>query len=298
MRVLLIGGSGQLGTALRAVFAPSNHVLSTACRQPRPGHVLLDLADAAAARALVDEWRPDLVLLAGAMCRVDHCEEDPELCVRINVSGPAAVAEAAAAHHARVVFFSTDHVFDGMQPLYREEDACHPLSVYARSKMEAEEAIRVAAPERHLIIRTGWVYGPDLQRRNFVLKLVDRLATGATTIAVPFDQWGSPTYTDDLAAAVRFLVGHGATGTFHATGPEFIDRVSLAHRVCEAFALDPSRVVPTPTSALGQMARRSLAVRLDCDKLRSTGAPQFRRIAAGLEALAGWATSTGRWRHA
>lgn len=297
MRILLIGGSGQVGTALQAVFASSNEVLATACRQPRPGHVRLDLADAAAARTLVDDWRPDLVLLAGAMCRVDHCEQDPDRCMQINVSGPAAVAEAAAARHARTVFFSTDHVFDGTQPLYREDDARHPLSVYARSKTAAEDAIRAAAPGRHVIIRTGWVYGPDLQRRNFVLQLVDRLAAGEK-VPVPFDQWGSPTYTDDLAAVVRFLVERGATGTFHATGPEFVDRVSLAHRVCQAFALDSGGVVPTPTSALGQAARRSLAVRLDCTTLQSMGAPQFRHLAAGLPALAGWAASSGQRRQA
>jgi dTDP-4-dehydrorhamnose reductase len=105
---------------------------------------------------------------------------------------------------------------------------------------------------------------------------------------VPSDQWGSPTFTGDLAQAVLFLLEHGATGTFHATGPELTDRVSLARRVCARFGLNPDLVHPRPTGALGQIARRSLRVELDCAKLRSTGAPAFRGIDAGLDALAAW----------
>jgi dTDP-4-dehydrorhamnose reductase len=226
------------------------------------------------------------------MCHVDRCEQEPDLCRRINVEGPAAVAEYARQEGARVVLFSTDHVFDGAQASYREPDDVRPLSVYARSKREAEDAVRRVVPEQHLIVRTGWVYGPDRQRRNFILRLIDRLRQGET-VDVPADQWGCPTYTEDLARAVRFLVERQEAGTFHATGPDFIDRASLARRVCERFNLDAGRVQPKPTSALGQVAERSLRVHLDCTRLREAGAPPFRGIAAGLEALAAWSSSVG-----
>ncbi len=289
-RVLLIGGSGQLGGALGAAFAASDDLLATAWLHRRPGQVALDLGDAAATTALLEQWRPDLVLLAAAMCHVDRCELEPDLCRRINVDGPAAVAEHARQHGTRLVFFSTDHVFDGTRSSYRESDAVHPLSVYARSKMEAEDAIREIIPAQHLIVRTGWVYGPDQQRRNFVLRFVDRLRAGER-VEVPADQWGSPTHTEDLADAVRFLVEREETGTFHATGPELIDRVSLALSVCDTFGLDARRIVPRPTVALGQAAERSLRVLLDCGKLRDAGAPAFRSVVAGLDALAAWSAS-------
>lgn len=257
----------------------------------------LDLADAFATTTLLKGYGPDLVLIAGAMCNVDRCEREPDLCRRINVDGPAAVAAYARRHGSRVVFFSTDHVFDGAQSSYRESDAVNPLSVYARSKMEAEDVIRETVPARHLIIRTGWVYGPDPQRRNFVLRLVDRLQAG-DAVNVPADQWGSPTYTDDLAGAARVLVERDEAGTFHATGPELVDRVSLARRVCDTFALDASRIVPQPTSALGQLARRSLRVLLNCDKLHATGAPTFRAVGAGLDALTAMSRPVGHWQEA
>jgi dTDP-4-dehydrorhamnose reductase len=284
-KVLLVGGSGQLGLALDAAFSHGHQVVSTAHAHPGPGQTTLDLGDAAAAAALCRRQRPDLILIAGAMCHVDRCEQEPELCRRINVEGPAAIAEYARGSGARVVFFSTDHVFDGGHPSYNEDDEVHPLSVYASSKMEAERAIRGIVPAQHLIVRTGWVYGPDRQRRNFILRLIDRLRQGET-VDVPSDQSGSPTYTGDLAHAVRFLVDGGATGTYHATGPELTDRVSLARRVCDLFDLDATLVRPRPTSTLGQIARRSLRVDLDCTKLRAAGAPPFRDIDAGLDALA------------
>jgi dTDP-4-dehydrorhamnose reductase len=206
-------------------------------------------------------------------------------CRRINVEGPALAAGHVNRWGGRVVFFSTDAVFDGRDASYRENDPTNPLNVYARSKLDAEEQIRAAAPDRYLILRTGWVYGPDPQRRNFVLRLIDRIGQGER-VEVASDQWGSPTFTVDLAAAVRFLVDRAETGTFHATGPELIDRVSLARMACKVFGMDVGRVIARPTSALGQAAPRPLRVLLDCGKLRATGVPPFRGVAAGLEALA------------
>ena len=286
-RTLLIGASGQLGRALAARFAGPS-LIAASHRHARDGERRVDLGDADGTRSLLGEVRPDLILVAGAMCNVDQCELEPDLCERINTRGPAVVAEYARAQGARVVFFSTDHVFGGGATAYVEDDAVSPLNVYARSKARAEEALRELAPDRHLIVRTGWIYGPDYERRNFVLRLIDRMRAGDTAIAVPSDQWGSPSYTDDIASAAGYLVNSGATGTFHATGPDFVDRAALAAAICDRFALEKRALQPRPTEALGQAARRSLRVRLDCRKLASTGAPSFRGIDEGLRALAAW----------
>jgi len=119
---------------------------------------------------------------------------------------------------------------------------------------------------------------------------VDRIREGQQVL-VPADQWGSPTYTEDLARATRFLIEHGHAGTFHATGPEFVDRATLARRICAHFRLDDRYIVPKPTSELGQAARRPLRVRLDCRKLYKTGVGGFREISRGLESLASSETS-------
>jgi dTDP-4-dehydrorhamnose reductase len=285
-RTLLIGASGQLGRALATQFA-GRSLVAASHRHARSGDLRVDLGDADGTRSVLSDVHPDLILVAGAMCNVDQCEGEPDVCDRINTRGPAIVAEYAREHGARVVFFGTDHVFDGEKAVYVEDDAVHPLNVYARSKARAEEALRERLPDRHVIIRTGWVYGPDDERRNFVLRLIDRIG-GGETIPVPSDQWGSPSYTEDIAAATCHLVDHDATGTFHATGPDFVDRATLALKICDRFGLEASALAPRPTDALGQAAHRPLRVLLDCRKLAATGAPSFRGIDEGLAALAEW----------
>ena len=282
-RVLLIGASGQLGCALERKFSAGT-LVSASNQHARPGDLVLDLGDFKATDAVLRSVRPDVILVAGAMCHLDRCVKEPELCNRINTLGPGRVAQYASENNARVVFFSTDHVFDGVKNSYIESDSVNPLNVYSRSKARAEELLQKVLPQSHLIIRTGWVYGPDTQRRNFILRLIDQLSEGKT-VSVPSDQWGSPTYTDDLAETTHYLLSHNAVGIFHATGPDLCDRASLAGKVCDEFSLDRNLVIARATNEMPQIAERSLRVLLDCGKLREFGAPKFRHISEGIQAL-------------
>ena len=282
-RVLLIGASGQLGCALERKFSTGT-LVSASNQHTRSGDLSIDLGDFEATEAVLRSVRPDVILVAGAMCHLERCVKEPELCNRINTLGPGRVAQYASENNARVVFFSTDHVFDGVKNSYVESDSVNPLNVYSRSKARAEELLQKVLPQSHLIIRTGWVYGPDIQRRNFILRLIDQLSDGKE-VSVPSDQWGSPTYTDDLAETTHYLLSHNAVGVFHATGPDLCDRVSLARKVCDEFSLDQNLVISRATKETPQIAERSLRVLLDCGKLREFGAPKFRHISDGIQAL-------------
>jgi len=286
-RCLVIGASGQLGRALCPVLGSRWEVIEAVHRSPHTGQIHLDLSTPKEAVSVVREVKAQWIVIAGAFCGVDRAETQRDLCVRVNVEGPAAIAEYARDHHAFVVYYSTDHVFDGAQPFYDEFAPAHPLNVYTRSKVTGEASIRERLPQHHLVIRTASLYGPDGQRRNFVLGLVDQLRHG-TSVPLPQDQWGSPTYTDDLAQATRWLMERGQTGTFHAVGPESLDRVAFARRICAHFGLDESLVVPTPTEQLGQAAPRPLRVRLRCERLQATGCRSFRGIDEGLGCLQQW----------
>lgn len=283
-RVLVIGASGQVGRALCAAFGGDYPLVAAGHQHAEGDHERLDLADAESIRAVWQKVNPSIVLLAGGMCNVDGCELEPTRSHAVNVAGTAAVADVARQTGALVVFFSTDHVFDGARESYGEEDDVSPMNVYSRSKAEAEAALRAALPDRHLILRTSSVYGVDRYRRNFVIRFVDSLTAGRP-VTVPDDQWGSPTHTEDLARATRVLVDTGLRGTFHATGPDFVDRATFARRICAQFALDPSLIVPRPTSALGQAALRPRGVKLDCRKLLAAGVPPFMTIDEGLARL-------------
>ncbi len=283
-RVLVIGASGQVGRALCAAFAGDYQVVPASHQHLEHGHEHVDLSDPATVRGAIRSVEPAHVLLAGGMCNVDGCELDPARSRAVNVDGTALVAQDARAIGARVVFYSTDHVFDGAREGYVETDPVSPINAYSRSKVDAEDALRRACPDDHLILRTSSVYGVDLHRRNFVVRFVDRLMEGAS-MTVPADQWGSPTLTDDLARATRLLVDAGARGTFHATGPDFVNRETFARAICAQFGLDVSLVIARATSELRQAAPRPWGVRLDCSKLIAAGVPPFHSIDAGLTRL-------------
>jgi dTDP-4-dehydrorhamnose reductase len=286
-RVVVIGASGQLGRALSAALRQSFEVLEAVRSEPQAGQLRVDLEELDGMRQAIRSARPAWIVIAGAYCNVDGAETERERCLRVNVEGPRAVASCARELGAGVVYYSTDQVFDGTRPAHRELDPVNPLNHYAVSKAQGEAAVAAEAPERHLIIRTAWLYGPDPTRRNFALRLVDRLSAGRPA-RIPSDQWGTPTYTEDVAAVTRWLMERNRHGTFHAAGPDCVDRVSLARRICAVFGLDEAGLIPIPTAQLGQAARRPLRVRLDCSALRAAGGPTLRGVDAGLDALVRW----------
>lgn len=296
-RCVVIGANGQLGRALPLFFSTRHEVVASVRRNPRPGQVLIDLSDIPSITETLRKVSPDLILIAGAYANVDQCEQEPTLCRQVNVEGPLEVARYAREAGSFVVYYSTDHVFDGSKNSCTESDPVHPLNVYSRTKVEGEAVIRETVPGRHLILRTSWLYGPDPEERNFPLRCLQRLAAGER-VPVPSDQWGSPTYTEDLANATRLLLDRDQTGTFHVTGPDFVNRYDYACRIAGRFEYPKDQLIPTPTAELGQVARRALAVKLDCGKFEElNGLPKRRGIMEGLSDLKRWRESSERTPH-
>jgi dTDP-4-dehydrorhamnose reductase len=206
MRVLIAGARGQLGRALPATLRDHD---TTALDR-----AALDIADLAAVRQSVLAHRPDLVLNAAAYNHVDGAESDPEAAFRGNAVGPRNLALAAAEAGAAVLHVSTDYVFDGTAGrAYHEYDQPNPLSVYGRSKLAGEEAVRAANP-RHYVVRTAWLYAAE--GHNFPLTMLSLGAKGA--VRVVNDQHGSPTFAPHLADAIARLLTTGAWGTYHLAG--------------------------------------------------------------------------------
>lgn len=269
MNCLIIGASGQLGGQL--LLACRDEGLTTigaACRHPRPGLLQLDLQDGVAATALVRRVRPDVVFLSGAFTHVDRAEEVPQECYAVNVEGTAAVARAVREQGGELVFVSTEHVFPESDQPHSEDDQVGPINVYSRSKALAEDVVRDTLPNRHLIVRTSWSYGPDEQGKNFVYRAVRTLAEGKPLV-VPNDQFGQPTYCPDLARAALRLVQIRQHGTLHVVGPSLINRYEYACMIARMFDLDPTGVVGVPTAELGQAAPRPRKVALATDKIES-----------------------------
>jgi dTDP-4-dehydrorhamnose reductase len=243
MRILITGAKGQLGRELGRAF--EGHELFPF------GRAELDIEDPAVIPAILDT-KCEIIIHAAALTDVDACELDPERAHRVNVTGTGHVAVAARHLGARLVYVSTDYVFDGAhREPYTEQDLPHPINVYGRSKLEGERTAQRHVPAA-LILRTAWVYG--LGTRNFVTEML-RLGRANKTLRVVDDQVGSPTWARDLAEVIRELAELGTSGIVHAAGQGACSRFELARAVVTLAALD-TEVLPTTTASFPRPARR------------------------------------------
>lgn len=219
MTVLLFGGNGQLGQELRRALAPLGEVVATTRSGTLPDGSACEVADfnaPASLTALLDRVRPDVVVNAAAYTAVDRAEDDRDAAWRANAEAPGVIARWCAAAGVPMVHYSTDYVFDGQgtRP-YREEDATAPLGAYGGSKLDGEQAIRVAGG-RHLIFRTAWVYASH--SANF-LRTMLRVGAERDVLRVVADQVGTPTPAALIADVTAQALQHpgGLSGTWHLT---------------------------------------------------------------------------------
>lgn len=215
LTVLITGASGQVGTELTRLDWPA------AVRLVAPGREGLDLASPGTVTAAFARYRPGLVINAAAYTAVDRAESEPDQANAVNHQGPARLAEACAAAGVPLIHFSTDYVFDGTPGrAWREDDTPHPATVYGRTKLAGENAIRERLTE-HLILRVSWVFAGH--GRNFVRSML-RLGGEREALNVVDDQHGCPTPAADVARLVRLIVAgytEGRTppwGLYHMAG--------------------------------------------------------------------------------
>ena len=200
-KILLTGVNGQVGHALKTKLAEYEglsqfEILALSREQ-------LDLTKAQDIRRIVRDIKPDLIINPAAYTAVDKAESEPELAYAINATAAQILAEEAARLNAALIHFSTDYVYDGTKSsIYVETDDVNPVSIYGKSKLAGEEAIRaVCLP--HLILRTSWVYGA--YGKNF-LKTILRLAAERDSLRIVGDQFGAPTSSESIADGVVQLV--------------------------------------------------------------------------------------------
>lgn len=229
-RWIVTGAGGQLGSCLVARLRAQEGAEVFAFDRDA-----LDIRDAAALRRAVREVAPDQVVNAAAMTQVDRCESELAEAEAANALAPGVLAEVCREVGARLVHVSTDYVFAGTGTTpYREVDPVGPRSAYGRTKLAGEERVRAALPAA-LIVRTAWVFGPG---RNFVRTMLEAAARRARgegpDLRVVDDQRGSPTYADDLAAAILALVEVGGTGTYHVANAGVATWWDLARAAIDA----------------------------------------------------------------
>ncbi len=244
MRVTVFGGGGLLGQALVQELK-AEQLTAFSSKDA-------DLRDGSRVQSAIHASRPDWIILAAAYTDVDGCESNRERALAVNCEGAIHVAQAAREAGSRLMFLSTDYVFDGSKRSpYEAGDPRHPINVYGESKARAEERLLEILPEV-CIVRTSWLFGPG--GKCFPATIL-KLAASRPEIAVVDDQRGSPTLTHDLAARLAQLCRKPAQGVVHATNSGNCTWYEFAKEIVQMAGLSTA-VRPTTTAEFPRPARR------------------------------------------
>ena len=282
-KILLLGGSGQIGQALRRQPLPEGW------RLVAPPHAELDITNSSAVRGAVQQDKPDIIINAAALTNVDALEGDLEKAMVTNFHAPANLAAQAAALDIPMIQLSTDYVFDGRQDTpYLPDDTMNPQNIYGHSKLMGEEALRHSLPW-HVILRVSSVfsaYGMNILTKT--LKLINE----RDSLRMVNDQRAAPTYAPVIAAALvtiskALLNGKsGGFGTFHLCGEPSCTRYEFTQAVMEAYAPRTTRrpeITPVASVVFADYAPRPAYSVLDCAKIRAVYGIEQQPWRAGLE---------------
>lgn len=264
MKIVITGGTGQLGRDCVQVLAKSHRVVPV-------GSKALDIGNRQAVIDFVQNERPDVILNCAAFTQVDDCETKKDLAWRVNAEVPKNLASAAQKTGARLIHISTDYVFDGKKPIpeaYTEEDETGPISYYGATKLAGEKAVAQEVA-RFAILRTAWMYGAE--GRNF-LKTMLRLALPdpSRQVRVVNDQFGSPTWSFRLAQQIEKVIDVQLTGIFHATSEGYCTWYELARSFLKEMGV-PNAFVPCTTAEYPTPASRPANSILENRRLKEAG---------------------------
>lgn len=272
MRVLVTGVKGQLG----------HDVVNELEKRGIPAVGVdieeMDITDGACVERVISEAAPDAVIHCAAYTAVDAAEENEELCRRVNALGPRNIAAVCGKLDIKMLYISTDYVFsgEGERP-WEPEDEREPQSVYGQTKYEGELAVQELL-EKYFIVRIAWAFG--MNGKNFV-KTMLKLAETHDTIRVVNDQFGSPTYTYDLAKLLADMILTDKYGVYHATNEGVCSWYEFACAIFKEAGVSVN-VIPVTTQEYGAKAKRPANSRMNKDKLSEMG---FERLPSWQDAL-------------
>lgn len=278
---LILGASGFLGREVLPAFAACGPTVGARSR-PAPGYEGVDIRDPAALRALCHRVNPSAVVLLAACREPDVCEENPAEARRLNVEPARVLAECLPAT-THLTLVSTDYVFDGLNPPYREDSPRHAVSVYGQTKCEAEDAL--AGRPRSLVLRVPLLIGggPTLKESGFIGQMVETLRRTdrqvQDDVLIRF-----PTWTRDVAAALLWLVTRRAEGVFHYSGLEGGTRYHWMLATARVLGLTADHLVPSK-DVVPRKAVRPPNSQLSPDKIRALGYSRFTDFATVVRAV-------------
>jgi dTDP-4-dehydrorhamnose reductase len=279
MKLLVIGGSGLLGYRIVELAAKKHETFFTYNYRPvKIGDATglkLDKCDREETSKAIEKVRPDVVIDTAAQHNVDYCETHKEEAWKINVEGTRNVVDGCKQIGARMIFLSTDYVFDGTKGSYNEQDQLNPINYYGKTKLEAENVVKNAGI-RFAITRTSVIYGwnpneiaglksSSGKSVNFVIWALRKLRAGEEIKAVT-DQYSSPTLADNLAEVLLTMASSDEQGVYHTAGTSCLNRYDFTLKIARIFGFDNTLVKPVTSEAFKQAAQRPMRCCLDVSK--------------------------------
>lgn len=282
MKYLITGAGGQLG------FDVQRELLKRGVAQndiAAPNSKELDITDTNAVENYVENFQPEVIIHCAAYTNVDGAESNQEVCREVNVEGTRNLVDAAKKVEAKIIYISTDYVFDGENPdPYEVEAKTDPQSVYGKTKLEGEEVVREYP--KHFIVRIAWVFG--INGKNFV-KTMLKVASGREEVSVVDDQIGSPTYTVDLAKFLVDLAKSDKYSTYHATNEGFCSWAEFTEEIYKDAGVS-TKVKKVSTEEYAEIAGKPQAKRPHYSKLSKESIEQN-----GFERLPIWQDAVKRY---
>jgi dTDP-4-dehydrorhamnose reductase len=260
LKIFIAGASGLLGSnCLKHFMEQGCEVVGSYYSYATDTTVFYDTLNESNAKNFdVVTFAPDVIVHCGALTHVDYCETNEQESYEKTVLSTKNLIALASKINAKLVFISTDYVFDGKAGPYAETDSVNPLSVYAKHKLEAEQA-SIAANDKNLILRITNVYGNEARNKNFVARIMEQCkAKQKLNLTLPTDQYATPVNAWDVARAMLLLLQDGHSGIFHIASTDWMNRVELAMNIIKNFPGADYVLNPISTAAMQQPAARPL----------------------------------------
>ena len=273
MRVLVTGGKGQLG------YDVMNELSKRGLEGIGVDVEEMDITDAAACQSVITQAKPDAVIHCAAYTAVDAAEDNMELCRKVNAEGTRNIARVCAGLDIKMMYISTDYVFNGTgERPWEPDDHREPLNVYGLTKYEGEIAVEQNL-QKYFIVRIAWVFG--VNGKNFI-KTMLRLGKERGAVSVVDDQVGSPTYTYDLARLLVDMIQTEKYGRYHATNEGLCSWYEFACEIFRQAGMDEVQVSPVSSEQFPAKAKRPFNSRMSKEKLSENG---FERLPSWQDAL-------------
>ena len=261
MNALILGASGLVGGNCLNQFSlnKANTVLGTYFSFKTDNTQYFDTLNLDNPKNVdLNDFKPDVIVHCGALTHVDYCEDHVEESFQKTVQSTINAVEICKKYNAKLVYLSTDYVFDGKKGFCVETDEVNPLSVYGQHKLDAEKHVQENL-ENHLIVRITNVYGNEIRGKNFVLRLSENMQKDKTmNLRLPFDQYATPANAADIARAIEVLLENNKTGIYHFGSTDYLNRPQLAQKVYNYFGHNKVTIIPISTASMNQAANRPL----------------------------------------